>query len=62
MRILFFSNSFKRGGIPEDKENFVLLLEVIKAKFEKRGKLLTAAVAAPSKNVAISYDLKGMCK
>jgi chitinase len=51
----------QRGGIAEDKENFVLLLETLKTKFTKRGKLLTAAVGATAKTVATSYDLKGMC-
>jgi GH18 family chitinase len=52
---------FQRGGIAEDKQNFVLLLETLKAKFTKRGKLLTAAVGATANTVATSYDLKGMC-
>lgn len=50
----------QRGGNPEDKANFVLLCQELKAEFAPRGWLLTAAVSAGTPTVEAAYDVPGM--
>ncbi|XP_037088510.1 probable chitinase 2 isoform X2 [Pollicipes pollicipes] len=47
----------RRDGVPEDKQNFVELVKELRAAYEPRGWLLTAAVAAPQDIIAVSYDV-----
>ncbi|KAF4532930.1 hypothetical protein B566_EDAN015642 [Ephemera danica] len=47
----------QRGGAPEDKENFVLLIRELRALFEPDGLLLTAAVGANVEYTVTSYDV-----
>lgn len=47
-----------RGGIPEDKENFVLLLKELRERFQKWGFMLTVAVGAMDNIVSTSYNIK----
>ncbi|XP_065334742.1 chitotriosidase-1-like [Cloeon dipterum] len=46
-----------RGGAPEDKENFSLLIEELKALFAPAGLLLGAAVSANVHNAPNYYDI-----
>ncbi|XP_076304901.1 acidic mammalian chitinase-like isoform X2 [Tachypleus tridentatus] len=46
-----------RGGKPEDKQNFVTLLQEIKTEFTKYGFLLTAAVSAGKHFIDPGYDV-----
>ena len=52
----------QRGGVPSDKENFVLLLKALREKFDKEGLILSAAVGASENSAKISYDIKGISK
>ena len=52
----------KRGGIPEDKSNFILLIRELKAAFEPHGYLLTAAIGAAAPTIDVSYDIPAMYK
>ncbi|CAB3369645.1 Hypothetical predicted protein [Cloeon dipterum] len=52
----------QRGGVPEDKQNFVYLVQELKQKFAPEGLLLTAAVHAAVGSVAISYDIPELVK
>ncbi|CAO1394801.1 unnamed protein product [Diamesa hyperborea] len=51
-----------RGGIKEDKENFVKLVLTLKRKFSKRNKLVTAALGATTTYIRESYNLAPLCK
>ncbi|XP_055699414.1 acidic mammalian chitinase-like isoform X1 [Phlebotomus papatasi] len=51
-----------RGGIPEDKENFTKLLEMLKERLKPRNRLLTAALAAPVGIIKDAYDVQEVCK
>ncbi|MCL4137154.1 UNVERIFIED_CONTAM: hypothetical protein GTU68_058097, partial [Idotea baltica] len=51
-----------RGGKPEDKQNFVLLVKELKEVFEDNGWLLTAAVGAGKSTIDSAYDIPGMSK
>ncbi|GFU30430.1 chitotriosidase-1 [Nephila pilipes] len=51
-----------RGGIPEDKKNFILLLKELKEAFSSRGLLLTAAVSAGQKTIDVAYDIPALAK
>ncbi|KAF2365040.1 Glycoside hydrolase family 18 catalytic domain [Trinorchestia longiramus] len=46
-----------RGGSPEDKENFVLLCQTLKAAFESDRFLLSVAVSASKHTIDNGYDL-----
>lgn len=46
-----------RGGVPEDKQNYVLLLQELKKQLEPQGLLLTAAVSAGKDTMDAAYDI-----
>ncbi|XP_069998754.1 uncharacterized protein [Penaeus vannamei] len=46
-----------RGGVPADKENFVLLVKELKEEFSKHGWSLTAAVAADKGIIGVAYNI-----
>ncbi|XP_058121907.1 probable chitinase 2 [Anopheles ziemanni] len=50
-----------RGGIPEDRDNFVLLVQTLRKRFSPRKKLLTAAISASKQILAAGYDLPKLC-
>ena len=52
----------QRGGVPSDKENFVLLLKALREKLEKEGLILSVAIGASEKIAKKSYDIKGISK
>lgn len=47
----------QRGGSSSDKANYATLIKEFRKEFDKHGLLLTAAVAAASGSVDISYDV-----
>ncbi|CAG0886951.1 unnamed protein product, partial [Cyprideis torosa] len=47
-----------RGGAPEDYENFILLLSELRAAFDLKGKMITAAVSAGAEKIGHSYNVK----
>lgn len=51
----------QRGGIPEDKENFIEILKILHQKLNSRDRLLTVAVAAPIGIIEEAYDIPEMC-
>lgn len=51
----------QRGGIPEDKENFIEILKILHQKLNSRNRLLTVAVAAPIDIIEEAYDIPEMC-
>ncbi|XP_049296118.1 probable chitinase 2 [Anopheles funestus] len=51
-----------RGGIPEDRENFILLVQALRSKFAPRKKLLTAAISASKEILQSGYDLPKLCQ
>jgi len=52
----------KRGGIKEDKQNFILLIKDLNAAFSKKNLLLTAAIGAPAGTIDVAYDIPAMYK
>lgn len=50
----------QRGGIPEDKTNFVTLLNELKSELEPENLLLTIAVSAGKETIDLSYDIPGL--
>ncbi|KAK9759347.1 Glycosyl hydrolases family 18 [Popillia japonica] len=50
----------KRGGIPQDKANFLLLVKELRAAFNKFNYLLTAAFGAGKDTIDIAYDVAGL--
>eukprot|EP00095_Tigriopus_kingsejongensis_P008527 maker-scaffold81_size397536-snap-gene-1.12 protein:Tk08527 transcript:maker-scaffold81_size397536-snap-gene-1.12-mRNA-1 annotation:"chitinase" len=52
----------KRGGIAEDKNNFIHLIRDLKSAFEKYNYLLTAAIGAAAATIDVSYDIPLMYK
>jgi len=46
-----------RGGIPEDKDNFVLLVKDLRTAFDKHKFLLTAAIGAAASTIDTAYDI-----
>ncbi|GIX75145.1 probable chitinase 10 [Caerostris extrusa] len=64
-------NTRHRGGVPEDKGNFVQLLKVpiililfveLKESFSSRGLLLTAAVSAGKNTIDKAYDVPSVAR
>ncbi|KAK7072958.1 Cht9p [Halocaridina rubra] len=51
-----------RGGVPEDKENFVLLVKELRQEFVKHGWMLTAATAASKSILDSAYDIDELVK
>uniref|UniRef100_A0A182K1R1 GH18 domain-containing protein n=1 Tax=Anopheles christyi TaxID=43041 RepID=A0A182K1R1_9DIPT len=51
-----------RGGLPEDRENFVLLVQALRNRFAPRKKLLTAAITGSKYIMQIGYDLPKLCE
>ncbi|CAN7939150.1 unnamed protein product, partial [Ixodes hexagonus] len=47
----------QRGGKPEDRDNFSQLLRDLRAAFDKKNYLLTAAVSAGIETAKVSYDI-----
>merc|ERR1719357_1408779 len=45
----------KRGGVPEDKENFIYLIRDLQAVFSKHDLLLTAAIGADPGTIDTAY-------
>lgn len=63
MKISISHNFFKRGGIKEDKENFVKLVKSLKTRFAKRNKMVTAALGATSTYIRESYTpMRELCE
>jgi len=52
----------KRGGIKEDKENFIHLIRELKEAFKQDNLLLTAAIGAPAGTIDVAYDVPNMYK
>nr|AKH04311.1 chitinase [Periplaneta americana] len=52
----------RRGGVPEDKDNFTLLLKTLSEKLHARGLILTVAVSADPKTAANAYDFPNVAK
>ncbi|XP_045460333.1 chitinase-3-like protein 1 [Harmonia axyridis] len=52
----------QRGGASVDKGNFAILLKEFREAFDKKGFILTAAVAAAPFSVDISYDVPALSK
>lgn len=50
----------KRGGAPDDKQNFLLLVKELKAAFRKHNLVLTAAFGAGKDTIDIAYDVEGL--
>ena len=50
----------KRGGIPEDKENFIYMLADLHSIFKKNNLLLTAAIGATAQTMDKSYNIPKM--
>lgn len=51
-----------RGGVPQDKQNFITLLKELSEAFEPHGLLLSAAVSAGKSTMDSAYDIPGMAK
>jgi len=51
-----------RNGRPEDRANFVSLLQELRQEFDKYGLLLTAALGAAQKTIDIGYDIPAISK
>lgn len=52
-----------RGGIKEDKENFVKLVRSLRQRLSKRGKLITAAIGATSTYIREAYaPMRELCE
>ena len=52
----------KRGGVPEDKENFIALIKDLHAVFLPKKLLLTAAIGAAQGTIDAAYDVEKMYK
>ncbi|CAG0923036.1 unnamed protein product [Notodromas monacha] len=52
----------RRGGKPEDKQNFVELIRDLKKAFKPHGFLLTAAVGATVAHIEESYNVREMSR
>lgn len=51
-----------RGGVPQDKESYVLLLQELRSVLEPSGRLLTAAVAAVGATAGAAYDVPAITR
>lgn len=51
----------QRGGLTEDKENFIALLKCLKETFRKRQKLLTVAIGVTPWIIETAYSVQEMC-
>ena len=47
----------KRGGNPEDKKNFVLLVKELRRALKPNGLILTAAIGAAPSTIDAAYEL-----
>jgi chitinase len=56
--------SAKRGGIPEDKNNFIHLIRDLRTAFDAHGGgfILTAAIGAAAPTIDVAYDIPLMYK
>jgi len=52
----------KRGGAPEDKENFLSLIKDLHSAFSKLNLILTAAIGAAADTIDTAYDVENMYK
>jgi len=52
----------KRGGVAEDKANFIALIKDLHAVFSKQKLLLTAAIGAAQGTIDAAYDVEKMYK
>jgi len=52
----------KRGGKPEDKENFIKLIKELHDAFKKKKLMLTAAIGAAAETIDAAYDIPNMYK
>eukprot|EP00092_Neocalanus_flemingeri_P017579 GFUD01019020.1.p1 GENE.GFUD01019020.1~~GFUD01019020.1.p1 ORF type:complete len:440 (+),score=91.01 GFUD01019020.1:70-1389(+) len=52
----------RRGGVPEDKDNFILLLADLHRVFSRQDLLLTTAIGATAQTVDTSYNIPMMYK
>lgn len=52
----------KRGGAPEDKQNFVKLAQELKEAFRRPNLILTAALGAGASTVDVAYDVAGLSR
>ncbi|XP_063850671.1 chitinase-3-like protein 1 [Scylla paramamosain] len=52
----------QRGGAPEDRGNFVLLLKDLKEALHANGMMLTAAVSAGKGTIDEAYDIPGIAE
>ncbi|ROT64165.1 chitinase 5 [Penaeus vannamei] len=51
-----------RGGKPEDKLNFALLLDEMRSRFDKQGLMLTAAVSAGEATIDAAYNVSALVR
>ncbi|XP_071524963.1 chitotriosidase-1-like [Panulirus ornatus] len=52
----------QRGGQPEDRENFALLLDELRTEFDRHGLMLTAAVSAGWTVIGEAYDVDALAR
>ena len=52
----------KRGGKPEDRENFVSLVKELNQEFKKDSLMLTSAFGAGKDTIDSAYDIKELSK
>ena len=52
----------KRGGAPEDKDNFISLIQDLHSVYSKHKLLLTAAIGAAIDTIDAAYDVEKMYK
>lgn len=55
-----YPGAANRGGRPEDKTNFILLLKELRQQFNQYGLLLTVAVSAGKSTIDKAYDVPNM--
>ncbi len=58
----FNSVAGKRGGEPEDKENFIALIQDLRVAMDKHGYILTAAIGAAAPTIDVAYDIPRLYK
>jgi chitinase len=52
----------REGSHPDDKKNFVLLVQELRQEFDKYGYLLTAAVSAGEFTIRTAYDIPALAR